>query len=272
MDPIADLRRHEALQHLRHSAWLQACHWLETIDSTNSLARRQIESGSALLPSLWVADEQTAGRGRNHNAWWSPSGCLMLSLAIGPEELPAEPARRPLLSLVAGVAVARAVERWVPPASIQLKWPNDVYLLGRKLSGMLVESLLDPRTAQPAWILGIGLNIAVPWQSAPAAIQSRATCLASTARQAIALESVLIELIEQLQAAVHAWRDGSDAWLEDWNRRSLLTGRLVTLKTPAGELLTGHCDGIDLAGHLQLRDARGQHAIQAAEILNWDPA
>ncbi len=141
MDHWSEQRRQAAIEHLEESGWLQHVQWFTEIDSTNSLARRMLAGRVLRLPALLAADQQTAGRGRSARAWWSPSGCLMFSLVIGSDHMPADPLAWPQLSLVSGVAAAIAVEREVPDINVQLKWPNDLYVHGRKLAGILVEAV-----------------------------------------------------------------------------------------------------------------------------------
>lgn len=275
MDHWSEQRRQAALEHLEQSGWLKHVQWLDEIDSTNSLARRMLLSRTLPLPALLAADQQTAGRGRSARPWWSPSGCLMFSLVIDSHLLPSHSMNWPQLSLVCGVAAAIAVEREVPDVNVQLKWPNDLYVHNRKLAGILVEAV--PTNSQPpnddncmAFVIGIGLNVAVDFRDAPHELQDKACSLSQFSSVALTLESLLIRLTEQLELELVAWRAGQDAWWREWSRRSLLSGRAVHLQLANGPQLIGQCTGIDPTGYLLLQDREQLHRIQSAEILRWD--
>ncbi len=124
------------------------------IDSTNSYLNRLADAG-AQDGIVAVAEVQTAGRGRLGRSWTAPPGsALLVSLLVRPA-LPAE--RCPLLALAAGVAMSEAVQL-VSGVAIELKWPNDLRVQGRKLGGILVEARTGPQAAG-ALIVGAGVNL-----------------------------------------------------------------------------------------------------------------
>jgi BirA family biotin operon repressor/biotin-[acetyl-CoA-carboxylase] ligase len=262
-------RREAAIEHLRQSHWLRHVEWLDEIDSTNSHARRLLAAGWDRWPALWVADRQTAGRGRTTRQWWSPEGCLMCSLLVGEEQLPSDASIWPQLSLIVGVAAAQAVEAEVPGVNVHLKWPNDLYLLDRKLAGILVEALPRSGDGRMAMVIGIGLNVAVDWSGADEEIRRRACSLAEVADTQVSVESMLIRLMESLQYGLAAWRSGQSQWWQEWSARSLLNGRTVHLRLPGEQQLVGECHGIDAAGRLLIQDAQQHHRIQSAEVVAW---
>ena len=110
--------------------------------------------GSELLPRLYLADEQTAGRGRHGRSWHSGAGSLTFSL-LTQWRLPTE---RPsnLLSIAVGVAIARAIEFACAPLRTRLKWPNDVYVDQGKVAGILIET--NHRAADRV-VIGVGINV-----------------------------------------------------------------------------------------------------------------
>lgn len=261
-------RRQLAIEHLQQSGWLRHVQWFDEIDSTSSFARRQIACGMKGSPALFVADRQTAGRGRTDRTWWSPDGCLMFSLVVGEEVLCKDAAAWPLLSLIVGVAAARAVEAVAPPTQIQLKWPNDLYLNGLKLAGILVEAV--PQTHEKmAFIIGMGLNVNVQWDHAPSDIRARACSLSEHTHHPDQLhkETILIQVIDALEFELAQWRAGHSQWWNLWSQRSLLTGRQVELRLPGDHTLVGICQGITYFGQLIIRDqANRLHTIQSAEV------
>ncbi len=97
--------------------WVRQIEWFTEIDSTHNAARRSLlETPARELPCLLVTQQQTAGRGRGGSSWWSPEGCLMLTLVLPGQALPSESNLWSQLALVTGLAVARTVaddEPWV---------------------------------------------------------------------------------------------------------------------------------------------------------------
>ncbi len=110
----------------------------DQVDSTSSLALRLTRADEHQLPLLVLAREQTAGRGRGTNRWWSGEGALTFSLVLDGTPL-AHSDQMLMVPLVVGWAVCDAVEQMFPTLHLQLKWPNDVYLDDRKLAGILIE-------------------------------------------------------------------------------------------------------------------------------------
>lgn len=127
----------------------------EQIGSTNDRVA-ELAAGGAPEGTLVVARVQTAGRGRRGKTWASPAGGLYFSLLLRPRE---ESLRSGLpATLVAGLALCEALES-LTPAEVrpQLKWPNDVLIEGKKVSGILGEMSRDDRG--PALVLGLGINV-----------------------------------------------------------------------------------------------------------------
>ena len=136
---------------------------LASIDSTNTELMRRARAGQC-DPVLLLATEQTAGRGRMGKTWLSePGACLMFSLG-----LPMQPAHWAGLSLAVGVSLADTLASTLPAAiapRLQLKWPNDLWLCGAKLAGILVETAHVG--TRPYVVVGVGINITPPPPEAP---------------------------------------------------------------------------------------------------------
>lgn len=225
----------------------------DEVDSTNDEVRRLAEAG-APDGRVVIADRQTAGRGRRGAAWICPPGeALAFSVLVRPEQ---PKALWPRLALAAGLAVAEGLEAFGVATGI--KWPNDVWIGGRKVSGVLVEAGADFA------IIGIGVNVNVT--DFPKELASIATSLrletGVTANRADVLASILCRL------EWRRWQIGADFpdLLAAVRTRCVLTGRTVTL-TAADGPRAGVVAGIGDGGELLLRGERGiERLLQADEV------
>ena len=209
-------------------------------DSTNERAR-ELAAAGAPHGTVVTADEQQAGRGRQGRAWTAPARSAVLMSVVLREV-------SETLPLVAAVAVCEAL-----PVEAQIKWPNDVWIEGRKVAGILVEA-----RPQEGWaVLGIGLNVATA--EFPAELASTATSLALAGTPA-SLEETLAALI----ASLNAWlpQRASDV-LAAWRSRDALLGRTIRWENGSKE---GVAAGIDPSGALIVETASGQVTLDAGEV------
>lgn len=263
-------------QRLLGAGWLKHVEWYERTDSTSTRARHWLEQSSdqpqqlpGTLPALFVADEQTTGRGRNDHRWFSPAGCLMQTFVLAGETLPPDRGLWSQLALIAGLAVAEAIEDEVPALHAELKWPNDVFLSGKKCAGILIESGPYAAASLPSWLIGIGLNVDIDWTKAPEDVVSRATCMSTASGTYVDLPDVLCKVVEQVHRNITAWSKGDSEWWYRWRKRCLLTGKQVSLQETQGELLVGKCQGISGKGQLLLNTSEGLREILSGEIIAW---
>jgi BirA family transcriptional regulator, biotin operon repressor / biotin---[acetyl-CoA-carboxylase] ligase len=265
MNSLSAIRRQSAIDDLLSQGWLKHIEWQSQVTSTNDLAKLWMEGRAAIsnhqVAALFVADQQTRGRGRGGNVWWSPAGCLMLTLAVSLDQLPSDRSEHSRLALIAGLAVAEVTDNLLGGRRSQLKWPNDVYVEQRKLAGILIESMTN------GWAIGIGINVQMDWSLCPTELRQRATCLSTIAGKHIHRESVLVELLPKLESRLAAWR-GNEPWQPEWQSRCLLSGREVCIKAPSG-LIVGICEGIDGFGKLLVRTSSHLHEVIAGEVVEW---
>jgi len=246
---LPDLARAEALVAERGIALGKPLHLLAETTSTNDEAKRGAKAG-APNGALWVAESQTAGRGRQGRGWVSPRGeNLLFSVLV---RIACAPARLPPLALVAGLAARDAVARAVPRRDVRIKWPNDVVVDGKKIAGVLVEATLQGSLVE-ALVVGIGINVHT--REFPEDIAARATSIALAADgsdppdRAEVLADVLTGLDRDLGLVaarglglVHARLTNADAL-----RREGVTS----------EAGAGVAEGIDLEGRLLVRNEGG---------------
>lgn len=197
-----------------------------------------------------IADQQTAGRGRRGRGWQSPAGCnIYLSLGWIFNAAVRDLA---CLSLVAGVAVVRALEsQGISGAG--LKWPNDILADGRKLAGILLESR-PSGGGRSAVVMGIGINVAMPPDDAAAqTIDQPWTCVTALpgANPDDGLRDRLAgALLERLLDALPEFEAGGFAPFDpDWKRLDVLSSQPVCVTTAEGEIL-GRAAGLDAQGNL----------------------
>jgi BirA family biotin operon repressor/biotin-[acetyl-CoA-carboxylase] ligase len=214
-------------------------------DSTNERARELAAAGAA-GGTIVTADSQEAGRGRQGRSWTAPAGKALLYSAV----LRPLGAGDELLPLAVPLAVAEAIED-LAPLSCAVKWPNDVWIEGRKCAGVLIEA--RPRDG---WaVIGVGLNVSIPEDEFPAELRETAVSIGNgvSVDQALAaLNRRLAEWVDVDQGRV----------LEEFGRRDALTGSRI-----AWEQGEGIARGIDGRGNLVVETSDGARtALGAGEV------
>ncbi len=235
-------------------------HWLARVDSTQRVARDLARSGAAEGTAV-VAEEQTAGRGRLGRSWHSPPGDnLYCSVVLRPPRAPAEV---PQIALVAGLAVAAAVEETVGrrPA---IKWPNDVLLDGKKVAGILTEMESEIERVHHV-IAGIGVNLNT--RRFPRELSAKASSLRLLTGRPVDRAMFTARLLAALEARYGRYLSvGFTSVRTEWESYSCLTGTEVRVQGPGGEV-AGRVLGLDDDGALRLRGADGRVArIVAGEV------
>jgi BirA family biotin operon repressor/biotin-[acetyl-CoA-carboxylase] ligase len=239
--------------------------FLQVTDSTNRVAMEMAEKG-AKHGTIVVADAQTAGRGRMGRRWASPAGKnLYVSLLLRPS-VPTVDA--PRLALVAGVALADAVEAAGVPAL--LKWPNDLYCGERKAAGILAEMASDQDGVRHV-VIGVGLNVNMDEEDFPPDLRDTATSLRIRAGKTFRRVDILVRLLEAFGTRYAEFIGGGFASLRDeWDRRDFLRGRRVLLRRNGLEGW-GTADGLDAAGALRFHPDAGPaiESVHSGEILDF---
>lgn len=226
--------------------------------STNDDAKQGARDGAA-HGSVWLADAQSQGRGRQGRQWESPPGENLLGSVLLRGALPLE--RVSLLTLVTGLAVRQAVALQLPAARVQLKWPNDVLVEGKKVAGVLVEAQ-SRAGGLDGVIVGFGVN--VRQRSFDAALALRATSLALAGAEEPSRAQVLLEILAFLDAHVAAvLQGGLGALHAELQRHDALRGQPVRNADGA----QGVAEGIATDGALRVRELDGGLATwRAGEV------
>jgi BirA family transcriptional regulator, biotin operon repressor / biotin---[acetyl-CoA-carboxylase] ligase len=195
--------------------------------STQDRARALAAAGSG--PSVVLADYQTAGQGTRGRTWDAPAGTSLLGSWLF-RPAPAEPG---LFALLAGVAVARALER-LGIGEASLKWPNDVEAGHKKVAGALAHATTDGEGG--SLVLGIGVNVHQRLDAFPAEQRATATSLALIGHTVDRL-SLFVDLTRELERV--AAPEERAAALDEWRRRSTLLGREVEVTREGRSLVRG---------------------------------
>lgn len=239
-----------------------AVRFFPSVGSTNDLLKMEARAGAA-EGLVFVADEQVTGRGRRGRNWTAPAGSsLLMSILLRPTWLP--PSDAFLLTMLAAVAAAEAVET-ITDLAVDLKWPNDVHIGGRKLSGVLVETELDADALH--WVV-IGCGINVNWNPrAVPELAASATSVQAELGHAIERRALLRTLLDRLDARYNVLRLGARSALFDaWRARLRMLGQPVRVDTPQGTLL-GIAEDVTRAGALVIRDEADQrHIVTAGDV------
>lgn len=214
-------------------------------DSTNARARELVEAG-APGGTIVTAAEQTAGRGRQGRSWTAPPGkALLYSAVLRPLD-----ERHLLLPLAVPLAVCETAEQLAPGIECKIKWPNDIWLDGRKLAGVLIEA-----KPQDGWaVIGVGLNLSISPSEFPPELRESATSLGcgATAEEARRI----------LDAALDRWVAADrDSVLVAWRGRDALRGREVAWDGGAGV-----ADGIEDSGDLVVVAGGDRVVLGAGEV------
>ena len=219
-------------------------------ESTNDVAWEACAQGMPDGTTV-VADAQTRGRGRAGRSWQTgPGKGLALSLLLHVGCSPKSGAGRGAIPLAAGLALARALERF--GARADLKWPNDLLIGGRKVAGILCESRRGGAGVEPgagdAVVIGVGVNVREEREDL-GALADLATSLAIEGCAA-SREEVAAEFLNALEPLWAELEEGDPATvLAAWRERASFWGRAVRVRTPAGEV-TGVATGLDPGGGL----------------------
>lgn len=227
------------------------------VDSTNERAK-QLAMAAAPGGLVVTADEQSAGRGRRGNAWFAPAGsCLLYSAVVRPFAAD----RSPLLPLAVPIAVCEVAEG-VSPVRCQVKWPNDVWIDERKVSGVLVEARPDEGWA----VVGVGLNVAIAEDELPPELRGAAISLLPTEAEGGLPPGGapgVKQCLEALNETLGRWLDASnDEILSAYRARDALSGRRISWDGGAGV-----AEEIDEHGHLVVERPDGERVrLGAGEV------
>ncbi|MEM4728483.1 MAG: biotin--[acetyl-CoA-carboxylase] ligase [Thermoplasmata archaeon] len=236
----------------------------DSLESTNKKARELAEAGEP-EGTVVVARIQTGGRGRMGRRWFSPPGGLWFSVVLRPQ-IP--PAQAPVLGLLTGVAVARALKGLYRLES-RLKWPNDVLIQGKKVCGVLTELSVRGEILDHV-IVGVGINASFPLALLPSELWARTTTIQELLGRTIELEPLLYRVVEELDKRYLEFVGGKTRGiLEEWRALSETLGRKVRVDT-LEEAVEGLAEDIDASGALLIKTAKGPVRVMAGDCVHLE--
>lgn len=234
----------------------------EEVSSTNDialdLARREAKEGTVV-----IAESQSSGRGRMGRSWFSPFGKgLWASIIFYPELLPNQLGR---MNLVFGVALAEAIKKETS-LPVELKWPNDVMVSGKKAGGILIEMSAEMDQVKYL-VVGLGLNVNVPLSDFPKHLRESASSLSQEKGNSIDRLSLIREILRQIENYYLFFKEkGITPIREKWLVLSKTLGHYLKVELPA-RTIYGQAVDVDEEGALLLRTEHGlQERITAGDI------
>jgi BirA family biotin operon repressor/biotin-[acetyl-CoA-carboxylase] ligase len=256
------------LARITAATFVEHVEYLPETQSTNDVALKMVASGNLSVPTLVLADRQTAGRGRGANRWWSSDGGLTFSLILRPEMIGLPIERWPRISLVAALAVCTSLEEQLEGEFAQLKWPNDVFCRGRKVCGILVEVPAATPPGPRHLVLGIGINVNNSWAAAPPDLQAVGAALCDLSGHTHDPTDVLVSVLLELELLLAQLADEDPRLGELWRDRGFLTGRQVKVEA-GGEVVEGLCLGIETSGALVLETPAGIRSLMGGIVQSY---
>lgn len=232
----------------------------DSVKSTNDTARDLIHSG-ADHGTIVHAREQLGGKGRNGRFWASPPGNLYTSTIFKPDRPLAEVAQ---LTFVAALAVADVVSWLAKPQNLTIKWPNDVLVDRKKISGILLETVTGPSNELEGVILGIGINV----QMHPNFPERPATCLGAYVPTTPPVDEVLEAFAHSLWLNYNIWQQyGFAAVRKAWLGRAGGIGETLLVRL-AKEEFSGTFVTLDQTGGLEVKLESGEiRTVTAGDVF-----
>lgn len=261
---VPDLLRLEDINHgLRTKIIGKELRLFPELASTNTRAMEMASQGAPEGTAV-IAETQSAGKGRLGRKWISPKGNLYVSVVLRPE-VPTHKA--PLVTLMGAVAAASAI-RAGTGLSAQIKWPNDILIAGKKVSGLLTEMSAEPDRVKYI-VLGIGIDVNMDLCELPAEIRSMSTTLAAETGALVDRTALVQQLLWELDRWYKVFLSNTATIISEWTSLTMTIGKRVAVS--GGDHLEGTAEGIDPEGRLVIRRDDGTVRTVAAgdvTILN----
>ena len=237
-------------------------HHFSALDSTNTMAVQMAEQG-AEHGTIIHADRQTGGRGRAGRSFISPVGGLYFSLILRPK---LDVTDIPLIPLAGGVGICEGLAAAVD-VDTSLKWPNDLYLMDKKLGGILTESgRFLPGTGPEYIVIGVGVNVQTSLDQFPSSLRGRVISLYHQNGSGAGADALVQPLADGILSAVRRLADNREQLLDHWRKRDYLMNRELAY-AGTGSIVRATGKGLASDGRYRVMDASGiEHRVTAGDI------
>jgi len=259
----------EEIERISRNSFVERVEYSPVITSTNDRALELAQQPHLESPLLVLTEEQTAGRGRGANRWWSAPGAVIFSLLFEPGLLDLPAATWPRVAIVTGLTLCELFREIAPQVKVSLKWPNDVWLEERKVAGILVEVPPARYPLPQRLIVGVGVNVLNSWQQAPEELRHKGIALCDVWASPPSRGEFLLHFLQQFQQNLHKLATSPADLVPRWQGYCALTGRNVQIQQ--GErIISGKCQGIDSDGALLLSDQSGTQRLFGGVVVSFD--
>jgi BirA family biotin operon repressor/biotin-[acetyl-CoA-carboxylase] ligase len=253
------------LRHLATRRFGREFVWLNEIDSTNGWLTEN-KNTFTMSGGVVAADHQTQGRGRFERSWSDlPGTSLLFSVYL---RYPAGGDHDGLISLLPAIALAQVLgERFGDAHSVKVKWPNDVLLNRKKLSGILGQTSFQSSTTTS--IVGMGVNVNLTAAEFPVELRDSATSIQRETGQTVPREILLADVLARWELLFDEFLEGKgDSICRQWEAFGPVPGDQIE-RVEAGQLIRGAFEGLGSKGQLLLRDDQNTlHEIFSGDIQN----
>lgn len=227
----------------------------DVLQSTNVTAVAFAKEG-AVEGTVIVAERQEGGRGRMQRVWSSPKGGLWFTIILRPQIDPQYVAQ---VTLLAGVAVVKALRKLYATDAIMIKWPNDLLLNGKKICGILSEMQLNENGSIDYAIVGIGVNVDLKPQDFPEELSNTAASLNLSFGKNYTCTEVLDNILQEFASLYQKWLvEGASVILEPWKKLNCTLNRKVFVKDNDEVIFSGEVVAINEEGAIIVRNEEGE--------------
>jgi BirA family biotin operon repressor/biotin-[acetyl-CoA-carboxylase] ligase len=224
----------------------------DEVMSTNTIAKlfaeEKFEEGTVI-----ISEKQTKGRGRSGKKWESPLGGIWLSLILRPK---INQSKSSLITLATGVAVANTIKSFNID-NVEIKWPNDILINEKKVSGVLTEAVAKLNTIEYI-VVGVGIDANLDIDIMPKDLQKGSTSISNELNKQIDEVEVIVKFLEEFEKVfLEFTSEKYENILKEWRRESYSIGKYVNIREPFGKSFDGYIVGINKEGVLIVEKADG---------------
>jgi BirA family biotin operon repressor/biotin-[acetyl-CoA-carboxylase] ligase len=233
--------------------------------STNNVAKFLAGNG-APEGTVIISKTQTKGKGTRGRQWKSPEGGTWLTIILRPEFTPS---KAPLLTLATGVAVAKTLRKY--DLNAEIKWPNDILINGKKISGILTEANAKFATLDYV-VVGVGIDSNVDLDKISFLDNYEITSIKNELQEDIDENKLIAEFLNEFETIYNELKENNfKDMLYRWRRLSNTIGNFVEIHQPLGKTLKGYAIGINKKGALIIEQNNGElKKILSGEVINRD--